>query len=81
MRVAAALVEFRHILPLINQAPAPAALLKQKVANSELGSKTGRGFLVWNAGDRERAAAALNAHVERCERSHFRMGPRCLSDR
>jgi 3-hydroxybutyryl-CoA dehydrogenase len=78
MGAAAALVEFRQILPLINQAPEPAALLKQKVANSELGSKTGRGFLVWNAGDRERAAATLNAHVERCVsegRIHAELGP------
>ena len=74
---AAALVEVMEILPLINQDPRPAAILQQKVARSELGSKTGRGFLVWNAGDRERAAAALNAHVERClaEGRHGELGP------
>jgi len=75
---AAALIEVTEILPLINQDSRPAALLQQKVARSELGSKTGRGFLVWNAGERERAAEALNAHVERClaeGRRHGELGP------
>jgi 3-hydroxybutyryl-CoA dehydrogenase len=62
---AAALGELQEMLPLINRDPAPARLLRDKVARGELGAKTGMGFLSWQPGDRERAATALAAYVTR----------------
>ena len=60
---APALAELEEMLPLINRDPLPARLLREKVARGELGAKTGKGFLVWHPGDRERAAAGLAAYL------------------
>jgi 3-hydroxybutyryl-CoA dehydrogenase len=59
----AALMELEAMLPLINRDPAPARPLREKVARGELGAKTGKGFLVWQPGDRERVAAGLAAYL------------------
>ncbi len=61
----AALAELEEMLPLINRDPVPARLLREKVALGELGAKTGKGFLVWHPGDRERAGAELAAYLTR----------------
>jgi 3-hydroxybutyryl-CoA dehydrogenase len=61
----AVVAELEVMLPLINRDPAPARLLREKVARGELGAKTGSGFLTWHPGDRERVAADLSAYVTR----------------
>lgn len=53
------------LLPSLNREPHASALLRQLVAGGRLGAKTQGGFLNWSAGERERAAARLAAHVER----------------
>jgi 3-hydroxybutyryl-CoA dehydrogenase len=62
---AAARVELDEILPLINRDPAPAPLLREKVARGELGAKTGLGFFAWPPGKRERVAVELAAYLTR----------------
>ena len=57
--------ELDEILPLINRDPAPAPLLRQKVARGELGAKSGLGFFEWPPGKRERTAADLSAYLTR----------------
>lgn len=52
-----------QVLPAINRDPFPSPLLRQKVADGDLGAKSGQGFLTWPAGSREAAAARLAAHV------------------
>lgn len=61
----AAVAELQQILPLINRDPVPSRLLREKVARGELGAKTGKGFLVWKPGDRERVAAGLAEYLSR----------------
>lgn len=56
--------EFESTLPLINSDPQPAKQLREKVAQGQLGAKTGQGFLNWPQGARERAASRLQQHVE-----------------
>jgi 3-hydroxybutyryl-CoA dehydrogenase len=51
------------VLPSLNRAPHPSALLRQKVAVGQLGAKTGKGFLSWPSGAREQAAQRLAAHL------------------
>jgi len=62
---AAALAELSEMLPLINRDPLPARLLRDKVERGEFGAKTGSGFVVWQPGDRERAASELAAYLTR----------------
>jgi 3-hydroxybutyryl-CoA dehydrogenase len=57
--------ELKAILPLINSDPHPAPLLRDKVAENQLGAKTGQGFLAWPAGQRERATVRLRSHLLR----------------
>lgn len=57
--------EFASTLSLINSNPQPARLLREKVAQQQLGAKSGEGFLIWPPGARERAAQRLQMHVER----------------
>lgn len=56
--------EFEVTLPLINSDPHPAKLLDDKVAQGQLGAKSGQGFLSWPQGAREAAATRLQQHVE-----------------
>lgn len=57
--------ELRGTLPFINSDPRPARLLREKVADGQLGAKSGRGLLLWPPGARERAAERLRGHLER----------------
>ena len=57
--------ELAETLPALNSDPGPARLLREKVADGQLGAKTGRGLLPWPAGARERAAERLRTHLER----------------
>lgn len=52
------------VLPSLNRDPFPSPLLRKLVARGDLGARTGRGFLDWPEGARERAASRLSAHVE-----------------
>jgi 3-hydroxybutyryl-CoA dehydrogenase len=51
------------ILPSLNRDTVPAGLLRDRVAAGDLGSKTGKGFLMWPKGSRVRAARRLAEHV------------------
>jgi 3-hydroxyacyl-CoA dehydrogenase len=62
---ASALAEMEEMLPLLNRDRAPAPLLREKVARGELGAKTGKGFLSWSPGERDRTAGDLVAYVTR----------------
>ncbi|HEX7759378.1 MAG TPA: 3-hydroxyacyl-CoA dehydrogenase family protein [Caulobacteraceae bacterium] len=53
------------VLPSLNRDAAPSPLLRRLAAEGALGAKTGSGFLDWPAGERERAAERLAAHVSR----------------
>jgi 3-hydroxybutyryl-CoA dehydrogenase len=53
------------VLPAINRDPHPSPLLRQLVADGDLGAKTGRGFLDWPPGARDAAAGRLAEHVTR----------------
>jgi 3-hydroxybutyryl-CoA dehydrogenase len=55
--------ELESALPLINSEPRPAQLLRDKVAQGQLGAKSGQGFLAWEEGARTRAATRLAEHV------------------
>jgi 3-hydroxyacyl-CoA dehydrogenase len=55
--------EFAGTLSVINSEPRPAQLLRDKVAQGQLGAKTGQGFERWEEGARMRAAAHLSEHV------------------
>jgi 3-hydroxybutyryl-CoA dehydrogenase len=55
--------ECANTLPLINSDPWPSRLLRDKVAQGQLGAKSGQGFLRWEPGEREQAAARLSLHV------------------
>jgi 3-hydroxybutyryl-CoA dehydrogenase len=52
------------VLPSLNRDPYPNPLLSGLVEHGNLGARTGRGFLDWPEGARERAAARLSAHIE-----------------
>lgn len=56
--------EFATTLPLINSDSQPAKLLRDKVAQGQLGAKSGQGFLSWPAGARDSIATRLQQHVE-----------------
>ncbi|ORT57060.1 3-hydroxyacyl-CoA dehydrogenase family protein [Streptomyces sp. CB03238] len=51
------------VLPALNRSPAPSPLLRDLVAAGDLGAKSGRGFLTWPDGSRDRAASRLARHV------------------
>ena len=57
--------ELTEVLPLVDSDPRPARLLREKVADGQLGAKTGRGFLLWPPDARGRAGARLRDHLER----------------
>ncbi len=57
--------ELADTLPGVNSDPGPARLLREKVAEGQLGAKTGQGLLLWPPGARERAAERLRTHLER----------------
>jgi len=51
------------VLPSLDRTPHAAALLRQKVADEQLGAKSGVGFFPWPKGAREEAKERLAAHV------------------
>lgn len=51
------------VLPGLNSDPHPSPLLRQLVADGQLGARTGHGFLDWPTGARERTAARLSQHI------------------
>ena len=53
------------VLPSLNRDPHPSPLLRELVAAGELGAKSGRGFLAWPDGERDRATRRLADHVQR----------------
>src|SRR5262245_25408404 len=52
-----------YVLPDLNNQPCASTLLKQKVENGELGSKTGRGFHDWTRRDMDAAKAVRDAFL------------------
>ena len=54
-----------YILKYIESSPGPAPVLKQKVAEGNLGFKTGRGFQEWNKESMERSRKRLLEHLIR----------------
>jgi 3-hydroxybutyryl-CoA dehydrogenase len=59
-----------YILKYIEDSPSPAPVLKQKVAEGNLGFKTGRGFQEWNKESMERSRKRLLEHLIRWNREH-----------
>lgn len=57
--------ELTDTLPWVNSDPRPARSLRERVADGQLGAKTGRGFLLWPPGARARAGERLREHLER----------------
>ncbi len=57
-----------YILKYIENSPGPAPVLKQKVAEGDLGFKTGRGFQEWNKESMERSRKRLLEHLVRWNR-------------
>jgi 3-hydroxybutyryl-CoA dehydrogenase len=53
------------VLPALDRSPGPSQLLRDLVAAGDLGAKSGRGFLTWPEGGRERAGARLARHIAR----------------
>ncbi|MDN3292605.1 3-hydroxyacyl-CoA dehydrogenase family protein [Streptomyces ficellus] len=53
------------VLADLNRSPSPSPLLRELVAAGNLGAKSGRGFLTWPEGSRERAGARLARHIAR----------------
>ncbi|MCV7200356.1 3-hydroxyacyl-CoA dehydrogenase family protein [Mycobacterium angelicum] len=51
------------VIPSLNHDPHPSPLLRELVANGQLGARTGHGFLDWPAGAREATAARLAQHI------------------
>jgi 3-hydroxybutyryl-CoA dehydrogenase len=51
------------VIPSLNSDPYPSPLLRQLVADGQLGARTGHGFLDWPEGARERTAARLAEHI------------------
>ncbi|WP_204807459.1 3-hydroxyacyl-CoA dehydrogenase family protein [Mycobacterium riyadhense] len=51
------------VVPSLNHDPHPSPLLRELVADGQLGARTGRGFLDWPAGAREATAARLAQHI------------------
>ncbi|CAM4215078.1 putative 3-hydroxybutyryl-CoA dehydrogenase [Mycobacterium basiliense] len=51
------------VIPSLNSDPYASPLLRTLVAEGRLGARTGRGFLAWPAGARERTAARLAEHI------------------
>jgi 3-hydroxybutyryl-CoA dehydrogenase len=53
------------VLPSLNRDQTPSPLLRALTAEGRLGAKSGRGFLAWPQGERERTASRLADHVQR----------------
>ncbi len=51
------------VIPSLNSDPYPSPLLRELVADGQLGARTGHGFLDWPDGARERTAARLAEHI------------------
>jgi 3-hydroxybutyryl-CoA dehydrogenase len=51
------------VIPSLNSDPHPSPLLRELVADGQLGARSGRGFLAWPEGARERTAARLAKHI------------------
>jgi len=51
------------VIPSLNHDPHPSPLLRQLVADGQLGARTGRGFLDWPEGAREATAARTSQHI------------------
>jgi 3-hydroxybutyryl-CoA dehydrogenase len=51
------------VLPSLNADGAASPLLRELVAQGDLGARTGRGFLSWAPGARDTARRELAAHV------------------
>jgi 3-hydroxybutyryl-CoA dehydrogenase len=59
-----------YILKYIENSSGPAPVLKQKVAEGNLGFKTGRGFQEWNEESIERSRKRLLEHLIRWNKEH-----------
>ncbi len=59
-----------YILRRIDRSMSPAATLRRKVENGELGFKTGRGFYEWDQESAERCKRRLLEHLVRWNREH-----------
>jgi 3-hydroxybutyryl-CoA dehydrogenase len=59
-----------YILKYIENSPGPAPVLKQKVAEGNLGFKTGRGFQEWSKEKMEGSRKRLLEHLIRWNREH-----------
>ena len=57
------LKQFETALPQLNSDSTPARLLRERVAQGQLGAKSGQGFARWEAGERDHMAARLSEHV------------------
>ncbi len=55
----------RAVIPALNADRDAHPYLATLVAEGHLGAKTGQGFLTWQPGDRDRAAAHLAQHIQR----------------
>lgn len=53
------------VFPALNNSVVPNRGLTERIADGDLGAKTGTGFLAWPQGRREQAAADLAAHVKK----------------
>jgi 3-hydroxybutyryl-CoA dehydrogenase len=51
------------VLPSLNSEPHPSPLLRDLVADGQLGARSGHGFLDWPQGAREQTAARLAKHI------------------
>ena len=51
------------VIPGLNRDPHPSRLLRELVADGQLGARSGHGFLDWPDGARERTAARLAEHI------------------
>ncbi len=51
------------VIPSLNHDPHPSPLLRELVADGQLGARSGHGFLDWPAGAREATAARLAQHI------------------
>jgi len=58
-----ALAIHEAVIPSLNHDPHPSPLLRELVADGQLGARTGHGFLDWPSGARETTAARLAQHI------------------
>ena len=53
------------VIPSLNHDPHPSPLLRELVADGQLGARSGHGFLDWPAGARAATAARLAEHISK----------------